>query len=62
MQAPVWKVHYFDGYARAESLRMLLSHAKVEYENVNYIYDGSEGAEGTHSWPEAKASGKFEFG
>ena len=55
MQAPVWKVHYFDGYGRAEALRMLLTHAKVEYENVNY-------GEGAHSWADAKTSGKFEFG
>jgi hypothetical protein len=28
------KLYYFDIYGRAESIRMLLSHAKVEYENV----------------------------
>ena len=55
MQAPIWKVHYFNGFGRAEAIRMLFTHAKVEYENVNY-------GEGANSWPEAKASGKFEFG
>ena len=31
------KVHYFlDGYGRAEALRMLLAHAKADWENVNY--------------------------
>jgi glutathione S-transferase len=28
------KLHYFDIYGRAESVRFLLAHAKVEYENV----------------------------
>lgn len=28
------KLHYFDFYGRAEYIRMLLAHAKVEYENV----------------------------
>ncbi len=54
-QSGIFKVHYFDGYGRAEALRMLLTHAKVAFENVNY-------GEGANSWPEAKASGKFEFG
>ena len=47
-----FKVHYFAGYGRAEAVRMLLTHAKVAYEDVNY-------GEGHNSWPEAKASGKL---
>ena len=46
------KLYYFDTYGRAESIRCLLSHAKVEYENVNVgpiIADLRE-------------SGKLEFG
>ena len=54
-QSGIFKVHYFDGYGRAEALRMLLTHAKVAFENVFY-------GEGANSWPEAKATGKFEFG
>ena len=57
MQGSTWKVHYFPVFGRAEALRMLLTHAKVGYENVNY-----GDSEGAHSWSEAKASGKFEFG
>ncbi len=34
---------------------MLLSHAKVSYEDINY-------GEGLNIWIEAKATGKFEFG
>ena len=30
------KVHYFDGYGKAEAIRMLLAHAKADWENVNY--------------------------
>ena len=29
------KLHYFDIYGRAESIRFLLAHAKAEYENVH---------------------------
>ena len=47
------KVHYFAGYGKAEAIRMLLAHAKVEYENVHYTHEGL---------PEAKASGNLEFG
>jgi glutathione S-transferase len=54
-EQPTWKVHYFNGFGRAEAIRMLLTHAKVNFENVNY-------GEGANNWAEAKASGKFEFG
>ena len=47
------KLYYFDIYGRAESIRMLLAHAKVEYENV--LINGD-------SLKDLKASGKLEFG
>lgn len=47
------KVHYFAGYGRGEAIRMLLAHAKVEYENITYTFE---------TLPEIKASGKLEFG
>ena len=47
------KLYYFDIYGRAESIRFLLSHAKVAYENV---YINGEKLQ------ELKASGKLEFG
>jgi glutathione S-transferase len=47
------KLYYFDIYGRAESIRFLLSHAKVEYENV--LINGEKLAE-------MKASGVLEFG
>lgn len=47
------KVHYFPGYGRAEAVRMLLAHAKVPFENVNYTFE---------SLPAAKESGNLEFG
>ena len=33
------KLVYFDGYARAEMLRVLLSHAKVKYEDDRIPFD-----------------------
>ena len=39
------KLHYFDLYGRAESIRMLLNHAKVEFEDVLLARE---------SWPEKK--------
>jgi glutathione S-transferase len=47
------KVHYFPGYGRAEQCRMLLAHAKVPFENVDYTQE---------TLPAAKASGNLEFG
>ena len=48
------KVHYFNGYGRAEAIRIALAHAKVPFENVNIAF-GEEFAK-------AKASGNLEFG
>ena len=47
------KVHYFPGYGRAEAIRMLLAHANVPFENVNYTFA---------ELPAAKESGNLEFG
>ncbi len=47
------KVHYFDSFGRGEVFRLLLTLAKVDFEDVRYTKE---------TWPEAKASGKFEFG
>ncbi len=47
------KLSYFDIYGRAESIRMLLSHAKVEYENATV--NGEQVAA-------LKAEGALEFG
>ena len=47
------KVIYFDGYGRAEAIRLLLKHAKVEFEDVRV----------THAdWPTKKAELNLEFG
>lgn len=47
------KLHYFAGYGRGEAIRMLLAHAKVEFENVTYTFE---------TLAEIKASGNLEFG
>ena len=47
------KLFYFDIYGRAESIRFLLAHAKVEYENV--LINGEV-------LQKLKAEGKLEFG
>ena len=47
------KVYYFDIYGKAEPIRMMLTHAKVEFEDVRF--NGEQ-------FKEAKESGKFEFG
>jgi glutathione S-transferase len=47
------KLHYFDIYGRAESIRFLLSHAKIKYENVLINND---------TLKDLKASGNLEFG
>ena len=48
------KLYYFDIYGRAESIRFLLSHGKIPYENVNV---GNDNLLAT-----LKDSGKLEFG
>ena len=47
------KLHYFDVYARAEPMRMMMIAAGVSFEDVHYT-----GA----SWKALKESGKLEFG
>jgi glutathione S-transferase len=46
-------LHYFAGYGRAEAIRMLLTHAKVEFKDERI---------GFGDWPALKASGKFPGG
>ena len=46
------KVYYFDLYGRAEAIRMMLSKAGVEFEDVRMT--GEE-------FNDLKASGKFEY-
>ncbi len=48
-----YKLHYFAGYGRADSIRMLLKHAKVDFEEVNYTFE---------TIADAKAAGILEFG
>lgn len=47
------KIHYFGMHGRAEPIRMLLSHAKVEYEDLRFSFE---------EFGKAKAEGKYEFG
>ena len=46
------KLHYFDIYGRAEPIRMLLNHAKVEFEDVRHQMQ---------DWPKLKQESDFEF-
>ena len=48
-----FKVHYFDAYGRGDALRMALTLAKVDFEDIRYTQE---------SWATAKATGNFEFG
>ena len=47
------KVFYFPIYGRAEPIRMLLSHAKQDYEDVRYTFE---------EWGKIKGESRFEFG
>jgi glutathione S-transferase len=47
------KLYYFDLYGRAEGIRMLLNHAKVEFEDVRLSPE---------DFGKLKNEGKFEFG
>ena len=47
------KLYYFDVYARAEAIRMLLNHAKVDFDNVYLDKDAFE---------KLRDDGKLEFG
>jgi hypothetical protein len=52
------KLYYFDIYARAEPLRMLLWHAKVEYEDVRIPFS----LEDFPKWRDEHPEVKLEFG
>ena len=47
------KVYYFELYARAEPIRMILAKAGVEFENVRLS---------GQAWVDFKSSGKLEYG
>eukprot|EP00347_Sterkiella_histriomuscorum_P012337 403368980 len=47
------KLHYFDVYGRADPIRMLLTHAKVEFEDHRFPME---------EWPALKQSLNLEFG
>ena len=47
------KVHYFDIYGRAEPIRMLLAHKKVEFEDHRFARE---------DWPKLKEELNLEFG
>lgn len=47
------KLYYFDGYGRAEQIRMLLNHAKVPFDDVRIAQA---------EWPTKKAELNAEFG
>eukprot|EP00347_Sterkiella_histriomuscorum_P009431 403341241 len=47
-----YKLHYLNFHSRGEAIRMLFSHAKVEYQEINYSYA---------DLAQLKGTGKFEF-
>lgn len=47
MEHPIKKVYYFNGYGRAEALRMMLCHACCKYEDCRIEFS---------DWPNHKAS------
>ena len=46
------KLHYFNFHGRAEAIRMLLNHAKVEFEDVRHTIP---------EWQTVKLESDFEF-
>ena len=51
------KFYYFDCYALGEDVRMILHHAKVEYEDIRFTYDSPR-----QEFEDLKNTGIFEFG
>ncbi len=47
----MYKLHYFNFYGRGEPIRLLLTHAKIPFEDIRMTLP---------EWPAAK--GNFEFG